>query len=333
MPATPRKVLILVLFLTSATGVALAWRAHQALNVQADALNAEAAKQRADFEARLKAAEQRAKDLEAQLAAAQERARNELPFDAPDGAEPPPDGGEPMGPPPRQMGRRAMDGLVALMDNPEFARLLAVQQSGQLDANYAALFKKLNLSPAQLSRFKELLTEKQSTFRDVLAAARAQGLDPRQDRTQIGLLVAQANAEIDQNIQSVLGASGYADYKQYEQTAPQRNLVGQLETRLSYTPTPLSPQQADQLLQVLADTTKTSNPARAAARGQPGGGRVTLTDASISQASAVLTPDQTAALQQMQQEQQARQKMMQLLRQQRPPPASGTAPAPRPPSG
>lgn len=324
MAAHPRNLLLTFLCLCTLALGTLAWYERSVSAARIAAAEAAAKKQRADLEAQLAAAEQRVKDLEAQLASSLEPRRKGW---SPDG-EPlePADSDEPPLP---GRGRRSalLAELAQLMDNPEVSKLLALQQRGQIDATYAALFKALNLSPAQLSRFKELLAEKQNTFRDVLAAARSQGLDPRQDRSQIRQLVGQANAEVDQNIQNLLGASAYAQYKQYEQTAPQRTLVDQLSSRLSYTQNPLSQTQADQLVQVLAETTKPNNPTQNPARG-PGGGRVTLTDASINQAGTVLTPDQLSALQQIQQEQQARQQIQQLLRRPPTPP-----PANPPPSG
>ena len=39
------------------------------------------------------------------------------------------------------------------MESPEIQQLMALQRKAGLDSRYAALFKALNLSPAQLERF------------------------------------------------------------------------------------------------------------------------------------------------------------------------------------
>ena len=61
----------------------------------------------------------------------------------------------------------------AFMDNPAVQKLLSMQQKAGLDSRYAALFKQLNLSPADLDKFKNLLVEKQATVRDAVTAAHA----------------------------------------------------------------------------------------------------------------------------------------------------------------
>src|SRR4051812_32869569 len=69
--------------------------------------------------------------------------------------------------------RNRVDGgrFGALLANPEMQKLMAVQQKGALDSRYSSLFKQLNLSPADLEKFKNLLVEKQSAAMDVMAAA------------------------------------------------------------------------------------------------------------------------------------------------------------------
>lgn len=332
--------------LTTVAAVAFALRERQRasdLQAQYDAVAA----QKADADKRLADAQKRAKDLEVALAAAKERPH--VAANDEEGGE-----GEAAGGPPtreRRGNRRGgdpMGNLIAMLDNPQIAQMFNAQQRSQLDSRYAELFKNLKLSPADLQKFKDLLVEKQNSFRDVLAAARAQGLDPRQDRDAYRALVQQANQDIDNSIQSMLGADGFAQYKQYEQTLPQRNLVSQLNQRLSYTDVPLTQNQSDQLVQLLAQTAPTNgnnnNPMRGfGGFGGFGGDRVPITDQTIAQASTVLSQSQVAALQQLQAEQQQQQQARQLLRGQRiggpgaanpggaGGPGGGTAsPAPRP---
>lgn len=219
------------------------------------------------------------------------------------------------------------------MNSPEVQQLMAIQQKAGLDGRYAALFKKLNLSPADLEKFKGLLVEKQLAITDVLAAARNQGLTGRGSRDEIRQLVEDTQAEIDGNIRTAMGESAYAEYKNYETTLPQRAVVSQLEQRLSYSSTPLNDTQTEQLVQILAaNTPATSNGNRGNlvaplvqtfAAGNPrlgqavammGGTGVPLTDTVIAQAQGVLMPTQVAALQGLQQEQQAAAQLMQQMR-------------------
>jgi hypothetical protein len=194
-----------------------------------------------------------------------------------------------------------------------------------LDSRYASLFKNLmqgaNLSPQQIDAFKDLLVEKQNTTRDVMMSARAEGIT---DRSEINKLVKSAQAELDTQIQSTLGADGFQQYQQYEKTIPQRNLVNQLSQSLSYTSAPLSDAQSQQLVQILADNSasngnnqRRNNGGFGEMMGGPGGfggGGANITDAAVAQAQTVLTPAQLQALTSLQQQQKAQQDLAQAMR-------------------
>ncbi len=227
-----------------------------------------------------------------------------------------------------------------MMDTPEAQRLLAIQQKAGLDARYSQLFKAMHLSPELLDKFKSLLVEKQTALLDVMAAARSQGLTGGTNRAELNQMIQSTQAEVDASIRTTLGDAAFTQYQNYEQTLPQRNTVGQLDARLSYSDQPLTADQADQLIAILADTARpsaasgtapgaTPNPTRPGgifnATGAP------ITDAALTQASAILSPAQVQALTQVQQEQHAQAALRQLMRNQAqnpPPPA-----APVPPKG
>ena len=313
-----KNYVILLLALTTAVGGAYAWQQYQELiKLRAAALNND---ERADWQKRLWAAEKRRHELEDSLAALQAKSAESKEAPAEDGP-----GGGPEGGPGRRRGNggNMAANFMALMDKPEIQKLMAIQQRGALDSRYAALFKNLNLTPEQLDKFKSLLVEKQTALADVLAAARAQGIDPRTDPQEFRKLVADTQAEVDTNIKATLGDAGFAQYQQYQQTLPQRNAVTQLEQSLSYTSTPLSSTQAEQLVQILASNSPaTSNAANnratvAAGFGFGGNGPTSpITTAAITQAASVLAAPQVAALQQLQQTQQAQQQLQQAMRNQ-----------------
>jgi len=221
--------------------------------------------------------------------------------------------------------RARVDGgrFGAMLNNPEMQKLMAVQQKGALDSRYSSLFKQLNLSPADLEKFKNLLVEKQSAVMDVMAAARSEGLTGRENRDQIRDLVQNAQNEVDNTIRSTLGDAAYSQYQNYEATQPQRAVVSQLEQRLSYSSTPLSDTQSQQLVQILAETspTRDNNGGRTmvtvGAAGGPGAvffGGPTITVDAVNRAQTVLTAQQMSALQSLQQEQQASAQLRQQMR-------------------
>lgn len=336
-----RILLVVFLALFAATGVFYAWQQQRSL-AEARAAATALDKERNSLRQQLWEAQRKRAELEAQLRNRGVAANGQAREDGPGGPDDlPPDAvlrGPGEGGP---MGR-----LLDLMNNPEAQRLASIQQRSTLDARYAALFKKLNLSPQQLEQFKNLLVEKRAAVADVMAAAREQGLNGRENRDEIRALVQNAQEEIDASIRSTIGESAYSQYEAFEQTQPQRTTVERLEQRLSYTDSPLSSEQSEQLVSLLAATSgETSNPANrgtrnAAARlGFPGGGGggAQITDTTIQQASSVLSASQLQALQQVQQEQQAQAQLGQIVREQLRNRSSGTGsssqPTTPPPAG
>lgn len=315
---TFRSLLVAVLGLLAATSTFYAWQQQKALRtarLAAEALE----KERTELRKRLWDSERRRNELESR--SDNSAVASASPADA--SATPPPvavDAGAalPDGP---MVGR-----FFSMLDNPEAQRLMALQQRGALDARYSALFRMLNLSPAQLEKFKDLLVEKRTAVADVMAAARSQGLTGRENRDELRALVNDTQAEIDATIRAEIGETAFQQYQGFEQTQPQRSVVSQLEQRLSYSGTPLTPQQSEQLVQVLAANSPAST-------GQPqgrvairaGGGNAAgmfftnpapITNDAVAQASTVLAPAQVQALQSLQQEQQAQAQLSQLLRDQ-----------------
>jgi hypothetical protein len=217
-------------------------------------------------------------------------------------------------------------GFAAMAQNPEFQRLMAIQMKGRIQQTYGALFKALNLSPDQLAQFQGLLADKQQAAMDVLQAAREQGINPRTDPDGFKTLMNQAVSQADASIQQALGDAGYAQYQQYQQTLPERNTVNSLQQSLSYSQTPLTDDEANQMVALLAQ----NQPQRAGngtagttngGDGGPGimslingGGTAKITDESLTQAQGVLSAPQISALQQIQQQQQAQQQMQQMMR-------------------
>jgi hypothetical protein len=259
---------------------------------------------------------------------------------------PPREFGGPGGRGPRMEGMGPQFGAMRdLMMKPEVQAMMNLQQQADIDRRYAALFKNLNLQPEQVDRLKALLAERSTAIMDVMAAARDQGIDPRQNPDAVRKLVADAENEINNSIKSTIGETGFAQLTSYEQTMPQRAVVNQLEQRLSYTNTPLTSAQAEQLVQILASN-PAQQPATSAGAGpagpQPGrgpdfggmvvgmfgpgaapmvgmmeagrgGGAATVTPAAVTQAQTILSPPQTQALQQIQQQQQSQQQLRQIV--------------------
>ncbi len=235
--------------------------------------------------------------------------------------------------------------LQDLLAKPDVQALVTLQQKSAIESRYAALFKNLNLPPEQIEKLKALLAERTATIQDVLTVARDQGFDPRDNPAALRKLVGDAQNEINASLKSLLGEAGFSQLSAYEQTLPQRSVVGDFQQRLSYTANPLTTTQAELLIQVIAanpaprastnptapvtsSSSATPRPADlgAALAGVLGGttgltaltgttadiGRATLiTPAAVTQSQSFLSTAQVTALQQLQQQQQAQQQLRQ----------------------
>lgn len=146
----------------------------------------------------------------------------------------------------------AFGALLRLLGNPAFQKQTMITAKIRLDQQYGALFKNLNLPPAQLDQFKNLLVEKAMVGFDSMAAAHDQGIDPKTDARAFFQTVAGAEKNVDSEIAAILGADGFGQFQQYQQTIPGRNTANLLREALSYTATPLTDDQAASVMQIAA---------------------------------------------------------------------------------
>lgn len=281
---SPKTLVILLLALTTIGGAGLAWQQYAELvELRAAALSKD---DRAALQKRVWDLERFNKELNDQLTALRDAADDADalaggPAERPAGRGGPGGRGDFRGRGGAGNPMQLATALRNVMAKPEVQALLSVQQKAAIDARYAAMFKSMNLSPEQADKVKNLLIDRQTTMQDVMNAAREQGINPRSDPQGFQKLLADAQGDINTSLKAVLGDADFSQMQNYEQTMPQRNVVNQLQQRLSYTDTPLTSAQADQLVQVLA-----SNPApqrvnadgtpvpTRGPRGGPGGGNV-----------------------------------------------------------
>ncbi len=204
---------------------------------------------------------------------------------------------------------------------PEYKALQNLTRNEPLNRRYAALFRKLNLPPAELATLKRLLLEKQGTREDVVASFNSEGVNIRENYETISEVMNTNLADIDRQIGDELGADVYDAYQQYEAETPHRSVVDKLSLRLSYTANPLTENQQSQLIQLLAaNQLEAGTPqvprsiGRQLARLLDTPTTSTLNQTTLDQARGLMTPDQYQSLEQLYQEQQASGKMTQIIR-------------------
>jgi hypothetical protein len=274
---SPKTYIMLLLAGTTVGGAILAWQQYgEIVELRAQAMNRD---ERADLQKRVWDLEKLNRELQDQLAA--HRDPNDvdgLLAAAVEGERPQKEkdrtGRGERGGDPRGRGNSQMQQAIAvreLMNKPEVQAMVGLQQRAAIEARYATLFKNLNLPQEQIEKLKTLLAERSTTMQDVMAAAREQGINPRENPEAFQKLVANAQNEINNGIKAVIGEQGFAQLGTYEKTLPQRNLVNELQQRLSYTSTPLTPTQAEQMVQILANNALQRPTAAANSSGTPGG--------------------------------------------------------------
>jgi hypothetical protein len=129
-------------------------------------------------------------------------------------------------------------------------RAQAARMRLKMERQYGALAKQLGLNAAQTDQFMKLLVDKQLASADATAAAMQAGDKALNDPAALAMLVAASRNDIEAQIQSLLGDSGYSQYLQAVRVAGQTSTLGRLQALLIGTE-PLSDAQLGQLQQVL----------------------------------------------------------------------------------
>jgi hypothetical protein len=121
-----------------------------------------------------------------------------------------------------------------------------------LDKQYAALFQQLNLTPDQTAALKDLLQKKMSAGTDAGMSLLDGSLNAAQ-RADLAKQMKSETDDYDAQIKQFLGDENYQMFQAYEKTTPDRMTVSQFSDQLSGGATPLSPDQQQQLIQMMSD--------------------------------------------------------------------------------
>lgn len=143
-------------------------------------------------------------------------------------------------------------------DPAEARRQMRENNGRNIDRAYAALYQQLNLTPEQREQLKNLMLDVQEKNADLFkkAVAAAKAKNPQLERADMYEIAQATNAEIQQEQQaSVREAMGPAvgdAFVHYQQTSSLRGVTDQLAGALFNSDSPLTPGQANQLVDVLA---------------------------------------------------------------------------------
>jgi hypothetical protein len=139
----------------------------------------------------------------------------------------------------------------ALAKNPAFEAAFISNFRASLRPVFAPLYQQLGLTPAQVQRFEDVLTDCGRANFDVAVSAVDQGLTPKDPSLKD--LYEENIANAVAGLQGIATKQQVTDYlKGYQKTKPGRDVVSQLALPLSYTDTPLTSQQSTSLVQLIA---------------------------------------------------------------------------------
>jgi RNA polymerase sigma factor (sigma-70 family) len=166
--------------------------------------------------------------------------------------------------------------------HPEAVALVTSATRIRLLGSYGALFRSLQLTPAQIEAFIDLRIKS--------------GEGGLRWNTEVQSPVAEfslgdlSSAEREDGIRTLLGTEGYRQYLDFSRQEPARNLASELAKALYFTPAPLSSDQARQLTQLFVQGSANYQ------QGKSVDLAAVNWDDAIAQAQAFLSPPQIAAL-------------------------------------
>jgi Spy/CpxP family protein refolding chaperone len=187
-------------------------------------------------------------------------------------------------------GPAAADGPAAPADDGpgSSAPTVGAPDAATLENYYTGLFRRLNFTPEQVAQFRSLRDQAILDAVNALPPAERERL--ANSPAAIRQMMFTSDSTLDARVLQQFGDVVYTQYKQDQQTFPQRVTVDQFDQTLRAAGSGLSDEQANQLVLILAHT------------GVPGTKSDTsrISQDALNAAAAVLTPEQLLALQQFQ---------------------------------
>lgn len=144
-----------------------------------------------------------------------------------------------------------MPDLAKMMKNPGMKEMIRAQQKGQIEMMYGPLLKCLQLSDADLEKFKNLLLDRQMALVDSSMEMMNSAATPEEKKAAADR-IKEMNAAYDAQAKELLGDDNYTSYKSYEETQAERMQVTMFKGALTGTDQ-LSVEQEDSLIRAMHD--------------------------------------------------------------------------------
>ncbi|MCH6255333.1 putative porin [Puniceicoccaceae bacterium K14] len=146
--------------------------------------------------------------------------------------------------------RERMMEFVARFDDPESRLNMIDDRLNRVDGRYSDFFKRSGLSSDQIGILKTMLAERDVLRMEGQLKRRAAYTDA--EREALAASMAQKNSIIDSEIASLIGEDLAESLEVYNETEPYRRSVDSLSQSLSYTSSPISEEQSEALVGIMA---------------------------------------------------------------------------------
>lgn len=194
--------------------------------------------------------------------------------------------------------------ISAALVDPSVRETLLARQKYLIGTTYGKLLARIDATPEEKDRFKQLLAEKQVAKTDAVAAAAEEKIARNVKRTgSYEQLIAKVQAPIEEQIKTLLGPKKYEEYQHYEASLPMRELAERAKVALSYTANPLTEAQLENVIDAMYFSQSESLQGNITGKSVALGGGLQLAGSSEAKISSLtlkaltslLTPEQLAA--------------------------------------
>ena len=145
--------------------------------------------------------------------------------------------------------RQRMERMAAQFDNPEMRADMIERQMNQIDSRYSGFFRSLDLNRDEIETLRLLMAESNligwETRMQLFAS------DGEADAARIEAETDARREMLRAGMEEILGDAGVALLDEYSESIPYRREVESLADSLSYSDTPLSETQSEQLVRAI----------------------------------------------------------------------------------
>jgi hypothetical protein len=140
--------------------------------------------------------------------------------------------------------------MADMFKNKDMRNLIRTQQKAVMgpliEKNFASFFSSLGLNSEQKAGLKELLVKKGMVDAE-LGVSMLSGEADAEKRTEMAKQAHDDKEAINEEIKQLLGEEGYAQYKEFEKTEPERTAIGMFKDQLASGANALTPEQENLL--------------------------------------------------------------------------------------